>query len=298
MIFALPIPQLIQIQGNDAIAFAHAQFCNNVLTLQIGTWQYNAWLNPQGRVRAFFALLRPQIDTLILALRGGQAAEICADLARYKFRSNVTIQTLLDWRAHGLQGTQVITEVPDSEDLFNGTPDTKKLLQSPGLLGIAQSGNEPRLLLLTASQPESAINHIAHIDDIDAWIVADIHAGLPYLATATTNEFLPQALGLERLHAVSFNKGCYPGQEVVARVHFKGGNKRHLHSLEFTAEHCSAAGSTIYVIGKDQVVAGILLQCARVSPTHARGLAVLREDMVGQPLYISGVGAISLAMKC
>ncbi len=296
MIYALPSPQLIEIHGDDAVAFANAQFCNNVLALKVGAWQYNAWLNPQGRVHAFFALLRPRENTLLLILRGGQASEITVDLARYKFRSKVGMRTLPDWHAQGISGVQALTYHTDA-DFFGDASDAKKLLQADGWFAIAQPGSEPRLLSLTATQPEQlAVGSDDRTHAANAWLLADICAGLPQLETATLDEFLPQALGLERLDTISFNKGCYPGQEVVARVHFKGGNKRQLHMIEFAAQESPAAGTAIYAVDDDSQPAGVVLQCAAVSGTQILALAVLRHDMAEQTLHVAGAGAISLAI--
>lgn len=296
MIYALPSPQLIEIHGDDAVAFANAQFCNDVLTLQVGAWQYNAWLNPQGRVHAFFALLRPQENTLVLILRGGLASEIAVDLARYKFRSKVGIRTLPDWHAQGIGGAQAVAHHADA-DFFSDTSGAKKLLHADGWFAIAQPGSEPRLLSLTAAQPEPfAVGSDDRTQEPNAWLLADICAGLPHLETATFDEFLPQALGLERLDTISFNKGCYPGQEVVARVHFKGGNKRQLHMVEFAAQQSPAAGTAIYAGTDDSQPAGVLLQSASASSTQMLALAVLRQELADQPMHVAGAGAISLSI--
>jgi folate-binding protein YgfZ len=296
MIYALPAPQLIEIHGNDAVAFANAQFCNDVLMLPLGAWQYNAWLNPQGRVHAFFALLRPQENTLVLILRGGNASEMAADLARYKFRSKVGIRTLSDWHAQGISGAQAVAQRTDA-DFFSAALDAKKLLQADGWFAIAQPGSEARLLWLSAAQPKHfAIGSEDRTPDSNAWLLADICAGLPQLETATLDEFLPQALGLERLDTISFNKGCYPGQEVVARVHFKGGNKRQLQMVEFVAQESPAAGTAIYAVSDDSQPAGVILQSACVSGTQILALAVLRQELADQPLHVAGAGAISLSI--
>src|ERR1700760_4496762 len=83
---------VLSLDGSDAVAFAQAQFSNDVAALGDGRWQWNAWLNPQGRVRAFFALLRLDAQHLRLILRGGDAAALADALRRYVFRSKVTIQ--------------------------------------------------------------------------------------------------------------------------------------------------------------------------------------------------------------
>ena len=82
MLTRLPDPQIIELAGNDALAFAQAQFSSDATALADGTWQWSAWLSAQGRVRAFFALLRIADDRLLLILRGGSASRLRDALAR------------------------------------------------------------------------------------------------------------------------------------------------------------------------------------------------------------------------
>src|SRR3569833_4481712 len=87
---------VLELDGPDAVSFAQAQFSNDVTALGDSRWQWNAWLNPQGRVRAVFALLRLDGQHLRLILRGGDAAAIADTLRRYEFRAKVTIRVAAD----------------------------------------------------------------------------------------------------------------------------------------------------------------------------------------------------------
>jgi len=90
-----PPSQVLELNGADAAAFAHAQFGSDVLALPDGQSQWSAWLSPQGRVRAFFRLQRTNAEHLSLTLRGGDAAWMRAELARFVFRAKVQI-TVVD----------------------------------------------------------------------------------------------------------------------------------------------------------------------------------------------------------
>src|SRR5487761_2719543 len=87
----LPPPQLLELTGPDAVAFAQAQFCNDARALADGQWQWNAWLSAQGRVRAFFRLLRTNATHLTLTLRGSDAIWMRTELARFVFRAKVQL---------------------------------------------------------------------------------------------------------------------------------------------------------------------------------------------------------------
>ena len=87
-------PQIVELTGADAIAFAQAQFSSDLATLGNGQWQWSAWLSAQGRVRAFFHLLRLRDDRLLLWLRGGSAQALRDLLARFVFRAKLRITVL------------------------------------------------------------------------------------------------------------------------------------------------------------------------------------------------------------
>ena len=185
---------LIEVAGADALAFAHAQFSSDVAGLAPGTWQWSAWLTAQGRVRGVFALLRVADDRLLLWLPLGGARAMRDALARYVLRAKVALG-VDDWGLHA-----------------GGAPvPARAVVARDG--GYAFAPGDSRVAWLGPA-PGAATDHRA----LDAWRLADIAAGLPWIAPATQDEFVPQALDLERLDAIRFDKGCFPGQEIAARL--------------------------------------------------------------------------------
>lgn len=192
--------QCIEIAGVDAQRFAQAQFSGDVDALAPSHWQWNAWLDAQGRVKALMHLARVSDDRLLAVLRGGDVEVLRADLARFVLRSKVALTTrsFMGYAGDALGMGEI---AQDGKDITLGFGDRSlRLSNEPG---------EP--------DPVAA----------NAWRLADIRAGWPILPPHET-QFLPPALGLERLGAVSFAKGCYPGQEIVARLHYRGGHKYRL----------------------------------------------------------------------
>src|SRR5690242_7368892 len=86
--------ELVALEGPDAIAFAQSQFSSNLASLADGCWQFSAWLDAQGRVRALFHLIRLNGQRLQLLLRGGQAQALAGELQRYVFRAKVRVGAL------------------------------------------------------------------------------------------------------------------------------------------------------------------------------------------------------------
>ena len=214
--FALPEHQVVAISGRDAVAFAHAQTMNDVGALQDGQWQWNGWLTAKGRVIALFAVIRIDSDTLWLLLPDADADAFVAQLRRFVFRSKVAIRVRDDVAVIGrLQASALASGnhwVGDSADVIE--------LDLSGELGNGQLGRSLRIgAAITASVDATAC---------ETWRRADLEHGWPRLDAAQSGQWTPQQLSLDRLRAYSVKKGCYPGQEIVARTHFLGQAKRGL----------------------------------------------------------------------
>lgn len=221
---AIGTAHCITLEGSDARRFAQAQFSGDVAALRPGHWQWNACLDARGRVQALMHLADLGDGRLLAVLRGGDAETLRALLARYVFRLHVSIAIESFTACSG-------------EPLPAGTARQEN--------GVIVLGHEIRSLRLgTVSERASA--------DPDAqrrWRLDDIRRGWPSLPDGDP-EFLPPALGLERLGAVAFDKGCYPGQEVAARLHYRGGHKWQLGRLRGSAplpvgEVCDVSGSVV-----------------------------------------------------
>ncbi len=268
MLIALPPPQLLEISGADALAFAQAQFSSDVTALETGCWQWSAWLNAQGRVRAFFHLLRIGDDKLWLLLRGGDAQRLRDALARYVLRAKVALQLVDTMRAYSVQDDATIPGAALA-------PDTDMImLLGDGRLCLAL----PRKRWLLLAPTELAL----HVDDSDNALnlaqLADIDAGFAWLDPALEEKLLPQWLGLDALGATSVRKGCYPGQEIIARLHFKGGVKRGLFRLDYRTAKLLAAGAIVRIDEATGDEAGVVVGAAWREPGLATALAVLPLD--------------------
>jgi folate-binding protein YgfZ len=237
--------ETLSIEGPDAFAFAHTQFSSNVNALALGQWQFSAWLDPQGRVRALFQLARVADDRLLLLLRGGAAAQMSDALRRFVFRSKLTL-TALPPRALATGAALPVHHVQvDAETLWLGCGTHSLQITSAG------TGE-------------------------DGWRLAQLHEGWPWLPEQALNEMLAPALSLQRLQAAVIDKGCYPGQEIVARLHYRGGLKRHLHSV--TLSRVARAGELLRIEGRD---AGRLLDVV-ITDASIEALAVISDDVVAQ----------------
>ena len=263
---ALPDHQVLALSGPDAAAFAQAQFMNDVTALGDGNWQWNGWLTPKGRLVALFALLRIDAGTFWLLLPDHPADTLAEALRRYVFRSKVKLDVRTDLH---VSGHGDVASEPDMRRFDTDAADG---------LSLAWPGSRRIDITPTA----------AAAPDSDAqlrWREADLRAGIPRLVPGQSSQWTPQQLSLERLQAFSVKKGCYPGQEIVARTHFLGQAKRGLVLLE--AASPLAPGDEISdgqrAIGQVIAVAGTLAQgvASAETPLEAGGVPVKALDFAG-----------------
>jgi folate-binding protein YgfZ len=260
---------VLSVSGPQAGAFLQAQLMNDVLALAPGQWHWSGWLTPKGRVIALFALLRLAEDHYLLVTPDMAAAELKGALQRFVFRSKLVLADAPGWVA--ATGPAQATSAPNQ---FDG--------ESPGPLALDLGDqDQPRTLwLLPAGDPALAPADPA----VDArWRAMDLAYGLPRLPAGQREAWTPQMLSLERLSAFSLKKGCYPGQEIVARTHYLGQAKRGLAGLH--ADAPLAEGASV----RDGLARelGTLVSVVNL-PDGALALAVLPADLADDAVLESG----------
>jgi len=238
---------LLTLDGPDAAAFAQAQFSSDVSGLAPGQWQWSAWLDAKGRCRAFLQLARPATDRFTALLRGGDAAAMAEDLKRFVFRAKVRIVCT---------GDMTVIDGPALADGFITVDEDA---------GITYGGGTRSWRVVNTASTHAADHATRH------WIDHDIDAGFAWLPDAAIGELLPQSLSFERLGAVNFNKGCFPGQEIVARMHYRGAGKQHLHTARFDA--IASPGATLR---RNSAAIGMLLN-AHALDGATKALVILND---------------------
>ncbi len=255
--------QLLGLSGPDAAVFAHSQFSSDVSALPPLNWQWSSWLSAKGRVRAVFQLLRVSEAEVLLVLADGGAEALAAELQRFVFRRKVK----LEWRQDlAVAGAFTAPEAANGAAIAD--------LGEAGWELDLGSDELPRTLRIG---PAGAFPADEDATFALAWRQADLRFGLPRLETSQHETWTPQQLGLDRLNGYSVKKGCYPGQEIVARTHFLGKAKR---SLQLLQTPSVTAGDSVEqegnALGTVASVAGDL------------ALAVLPLETADSPLSIRG----------
>lgn len=267
-LFALPGHGVIELRGPDAIRYAQAQFMSDVDALALGHWHWSGWLTPKGRVIALFAAARLADDCLWLILPDARSSPFAEALSRYVFRSKVKIAVRDDLHVQGAFAA------PESAELGRIVGDEGSAVE----LDMGGDGGARRMVLGARSAPSDD-------DQVTGWAAFDIAHGLPRLPEEQASQWTPQQLSLERLNAFSVRKGCYPGQEIVARTHFLGKAKRGLALVE--SEHPLAAGAQLRVIESDLAL-GTLVSCASAASDRHLGLVVVPLERDAGALAVEG----------
>lgn len=264
---------MVALSGRDAVNFAQAQFMSDVKTLAAGHWQWSGWLTPKGRAIALFALLKFDDETIWLLLPDADPAEFAARLQRLVFRSKVAIAVRDELHAHGSFAASAAQGA------------TMALADGEVALDFGGAGG-PRTLRLMPSAAQAP-----DADDIARWSAFDLAHGLPRLPASQSEQWTPQQLSLDRLRAYSVKKGCYPGQEIVARTHFLGQAKRGL--ALFESPQPFAPGAQVEQAGKPL---GSIVSAVRAE-SRTVALAVLPLDAPQDGLHADGAPLQALALS-
>ena len=217
---------LLRFSGPDAPAFLQGQLTCDVLALKPGTGTYGGYCNPKGRLLATFLLIADDAGFIML-LPAALAEPTRKRLTMYILRSKVKLEDV--------STTQVACGAPGSQASFT--------LSLPG---------HRTLAILPRDQAGSIAA------DSGAWAAADIAAGIPFITPATQEEFVPQMVNLDLIGGLSYSKGCYPGQEIVARTHYLGRLKQRMYRVLIKVETVTA-GQKLYCDALGDQASGMVL---------------------------------------
>ena len=252
---SLPSFGVIEVSGEDASAFLQGQFTSNLSAIDEHGHQFSAWCNAQGRVICTLRVILHD-NRYLLVLPRELIASVCQRLKMYVLRSKVVVT---DQSSHYCCiGQSGIPTDPEVLAAIRVTLDSDRTL-----------------MLVTADQQISVTTPNAE----QLWQLADIRAGIPWICPQTSAELLPQELALEPLGALSYNKGCYPGQEIIARLHFRGRVKRSLYQgyLEPTGIEPEIGAKIIGHTGAQTF--GLVVNRVRESQSRVAVLAVIDPDL-------------------
>ncbi len=211
---------LLRAEGADARAFLHAQLTVDVEQLAADRARRAGWCSAKGRLLATF-LLVPAGDGFLLQLSRDLAAPVAKRLAMFILRAKVKVSNVTEsWPQYGIWGDDAGAGL---EALGLSAPeDDLGVTQSNGRIAVRIGAK--RFLMLGGADV------VADAGEQD-WTLEEIRSGRPTVTQATQDQLVPQMANFELIGGVDFRKGCYPGQEIVARAQYRGAVKRRLYRL-------------------------------------------------------------------
>ncbi len=253
---------LLRVSGPDTLAFLQGQLTCDTRTLSPSRALPGAFCTPQGRVTGDFLLCRQGPEQVLLRLRRSVAGIFAAALGKYMVFSRATLDgDDGDWQVLALWGEGAGGVIRDLGGSDPGARYGAVMGEGWQLVQVDESGQQFECYLhSSAAGLLSKLGARAGRADAGRWRALQIAGGVPRIEAGTSGEFLPQALNYDLTGHVSFNKGCYTGQEIIARLHYRGRPKRRCHpaTLPEGAAAAPAPGTPLYRPGGTQAAGDVL----------------------------------------
>jgi hypothetical protein len=250
LVFAdLEYQGVIAVHGPEAGSFLQTQLSNDIQQLEEDTSQLSAYCTPKGRMLGLMRIFR-RADIYYLRLPVDTLEAVLQRLRMYVIRARVTLEDVSDnFLRIGVSGTEAAAELQAATGVC---PDTVNGVARQGDFTLLRvPGPQPRFEVYAASlqaaqQCWDSLNvHGAPVGE-SVWRLLEILAGLPAVFAATREAFVPQMTNLQLVDGVSFRKGCYPGQEIVARMQYLGTLKRRMYLGHIAQDASVAPGAELY----------------------------------------------------
>ncbi len=285
----------IRVDGADATAFLQSQLTNDVAHLGNDALQLNGYCTPKGRLLATFHQWRDG-DAIVLQLPRQLVAPIAKRLSMFVLRAKVKLADASDQcTTHALLGPQASTALraagiePPAQTWASVENTGLRVSRLPAAPTVAE-----RFLLTQAGSALPATLASLPLVSSDAWWWSEVAAAVPTVFPATQEKFVPQMINFEVLGGVNFKKGCYPGQEIVARSQYLGKLKRRMQVAHAEIDDPPAAGSDVFQSAQEQPI-GTVVMAARAP---GGGVDLLFEAPVDRvdagTLHIGAVGGAAL----
>lgn len=274
--FELPQYGRLRFSGTDAQAFLHAQLTCDVAALAPGRATYGAYCTPKGRVIASFLLWRTA-EGFHMQLPAPLVDPVLKQLSRYILRAKVKAEDVsADWKLFGVAGPGAAQRVASAA---GGVPSKAlEIFENAGVQVIHLPGD--RFEVAAPGSRVQAIQEALAAGSTPAapesWELEEIRAGIPSILSPTQDAFVPQMLNLDLLGGVSFDKGCYPGQEIVARMHYRGTLKQRLYLAHAAGTEKPQPGEKLYSTAFGEQSCGAIVNASPAPEGGFDALAVIQ----------------------
>ncbi|SFN30713.1 hypothetical protein SAMN05660284_01174 [Formivibrio citricus] len=287
---------LLRFSGEDTLTFLHGQFSSDIKALDEQHAQYSSYSTAKGRMLASFLVFRAAGDYW-LQMSADILPAIQKRLSMYILRSKTkAVDASQDYAMIGIAGSQAAqiarTIVPQQ-------PTQALTVQHEGALTLISLPEGRYQIVVPAEQTADTWAKLAAAGAIPAdesiWRLSEIRAGIPWVTAPTQEAFVPQMANLDLLGGVSFTKGCYTGQEIVARTQHLGKIKRRMFRARIAAESV-AAGQEVFSPEMNGQHSGQILLAAPATPGSTEALVVAQISSIEHGLHLGSLEGPQLQM--
>ena len=253
---------LIHFSGADAQSFLHGQLSCDVNGLPSERAQYGSYSTPKGRMLASFLYWRDDAGYM-MQLPRALCGSICKRLSMYILRSKVEARDVSnDFCLYGVAGAEPAALL---QPLFTAIPATPLSITTTDQISLLRL-DARRLQIIApaarAGELQIALGRDFATISLAAWDLMTIRAGIPFIMPATQEQFVPQMANLDLIDGVSFSKGCYPGQEIVARMHYLGKLKQRMYLANIAGVEAPQPGDKLYSADTGDQATGMIVNAA------------------------------------
>jgi len=270
---------VIQITGADAASFIHGQLSNDFVLLPDGGARLAALCTAKGRMQASFIGIRANSNDIRLVCSRDLLAPTLKRLSMFVLRAKATLRDASEGFAlWGLRG-QACLSMP------HNTPWAFARVGNADLVQLYPACGQARQLWMG---PGGEAPPPAALLDAQQWALGEVLSGVATVSAAVVEAFVPQMLNYESVDGVSFKKGCYPGQEIVARSQFRGTLKRRAYILVGDAQTSLAPGQALFSSLDAEQACGTVVQIAQAPTGQQFCIASLQTEAAAQGLLHAG----------
>lgn len=268
---------LIRVSGNQAQSFLQGQFSNDIDILGKNQCQLHAYCNPKGRTLAIIRIVRTgRTDNGFWMIVPKDISEsLISRLKMFVMRAKVDIHLDTDYGLLGMVGG-----VPNAGDV--GDANEVGLTANLTHFNYPVASVVARQLIIARAQDTATCLEVASdsLYHSDLWRWLDIQAGIPQVYAQTIATFIPQTINLELVDGISFNKGCFPGQEIIARIKYLGKPKQRLIIAEVKSNCEISPGDEIYTTNNPQQKSGLVVDAVKTGQNQFQLSATVPATMV------------------
>ncbi|MGP4123418.1 MAG: tRNA-modifying protein YgfZ [Sodalis sp. (in: enterobacteria)] len=272
---------LITLDGPDSVKYLQCQLTCDVASLESDHFSFSAHCDAKGKMLSYLCVFHHQEGMAFIERRSVRDSQL-AELKKYAVFSKTTISADDKLVLLGVAGFHAETALGT---LFASIPDAAHpVVHYKNTTLLFFNLPMPRFLLITTPAVHDALQSKlegqAQFNDSRQWLALDIEAGYPVIDSANEAQFIPQAVNVHALDGISFNKGCYTGQEMVARAKYRGANKRTLYWLSGKSSHLPVAGDDLELrIGSNWRRTGRVLAACQLEGGSVWIQAVLNNNL-------------------